>query len=112
MHVFSLYKLASNQPCRVRVFRHEQLIRTSAIPETMYVLQELCPRLRGLAWLGFSANVCITCYYMIVISWYVACFVSAVFGLLSLFKNFMGDVLTPMFFQSWFLQKNGTNLRL
>ena len=29
----------------------------------------LCPRLKGLAWLGFSANACITCYYMVVISW-------------------------------------------
>ena len=28
-------------------------------------LGALCPRLKGLAWLGFSANACITCYYMV-----------------------------------------------
>jgi len=32
-------------------------------------LGTLCPRLKGLAWLGFSANACITCYYMVVLSW-------------------------------------------
>lgn len=32
-------------------------------------LGSLCPRLKGLAWLGFSANACITCYYMVVLSW-------------------------------------------
>lgn len=31
-------------------------------------LGALCPRLKGLAWLGFSANACITCYYMVLLS--------------------------------------------